>query len=213
MKTRLIFPILLIAIILQSCLVKSLQPFFTEKDIIFKKELTGTWEDKDSSQWAIKQHMVFNGIMKSEKPDLAYDITLADKKGTSRFIAHLFLLEGQLYLDFYPEDISCGNDLAGFHMVATHSLAKIGLAGGKITIGWYNEEWLTDLFNKNRIRISHQRVPYDVDQKNPESMQVVLTASTDELQKFVKKYGSDPEAFKKDKSGMETDYTFVLSRK
>lgn len=213
MKTRIISAILLTVIFLQGCLVKSLHPFYTEQDIVFKKELTGTWTDKDSSIWIIQQHMRFNGLFKSDKPDPSYNISFTDQKGSSKFVAHLFQLEGQLYLDFYPSEISSGNDLAEFHLVATHSLARVDLAAGKITIRWYNEAWLADLFNKNRIRISHERVPYEPDQYDPQSMQVILTAPTDELQKFIKKYGNDPEAFKKKTSDPDQDYTFVLTRK
>jgi len=213
MKTRIVLLPFLLIFFLQGCLVKSLHPFYTDKDILFKKELLGKWTDKDSAAWEITQHMRTTGIMKPEVPDKSYDISFTDKKGTSHFIAHLFRLEDQLYLDFLPTDINCQNDLAGFHLVATHSLAKVDLSGGKITIGWYNEEWLIGLFNKNKIRIAHERVPYEPDLKDSESMQVILTAQTTELQKFIIKYGNDPEAFKNEKSGNSSDYTFVLSHK
>jgi len=89
------------------------------------------------------------------------------------------------------------NDLCRNSLVPTHSLAKIDLSGGNITISWYNEEWLIGLFNKNKIRIAHERVPYDPDLKDPESMQVILTAQTGELQKFIIKYGNDPGSIQK----------------
>lgn len=214
MNTRLILPLLLLIFIMQGCFVKSLHPFYTDKDVIFKKELTGNWTDKDSARWEIHQHMRSTGLLEPDVPDKSYDISLTDSKGTSRFIAHLFRLEGRLYLDFYPTDISCGNNLAEIHLVATHSLAKVDFSGGKIVISWYNEEWLAGLFDKNKIRIAHERVPYDDHQLMGVKSGVILTAQTDELQKFIQKYGNDPEAFKKDKSGTSSsDYTFVLSRK
>jgi hypothetical protein len=213
MKTRIILLSLLLIFILQGCLVKSLHPFYTENDTIFNKELLGNWTDKDSAAWEIRQHMRTTGLLKPDTPDKSYDISLTDNKGTSHFIAHLFRLEDQLYLDFLPTDNNCQNDLAEIHLVPTHSLAKIDLSGGKITISWYNEEWLIGLFNKNKIRIAHERVPYDPDMRDPESMQVILTAQTRELQKFIIKYGNDPEAFKKEKSDILSDYTFVLSHK
>ena len=111
--------------LLQGCLVKSLHPFFTERDIIFKKELLGNWTDKDSAAWEIRQHMRTIGFLKPQVPDKSYDITLTDNKGSSHFVANLFRLQDQLYLDFYPTEISCQNDLAEFNLVATHSLAKV----------------------------------------------------------------------------------------
>jgi hypothetical protein len=213
MKTQIILLLSLVIFLLPGCLIKSLHPFYSENDIIFKKELLGSWTDKDSAGWEIKQHMRPTGLLKPDAPDNSYDISLTDNKGTSHFIAHLFRLEDQLYLDFLPTDYSCQNDLAEIHLVATHSLAKVDLSGGKIILRWYNEEWLVGLFNKNKIRIAHERVPYDSDLRDPESMQVILTAQTEELQKFIIKYGNDPDAFKKDKTDSSSDYTFVLSHK
>jgi hypothetical protein len=212
MKTRLIFYLLILTLFLPGCLVKSLHPFYTDQDVIFKKELTGTWTDSDSTIWVIQQHMQSTGMLTPSKPGKSYDITVTDQQGTATFLAHLFQLQGQLYLDFSPGEVSCGNTLAGFHMVGTHSLAKVELAGGKIAIRWYNEEWLADLFNKNRIRISHERVPYDPDINDPNSMQIILTASTSELQKFVIKYGNDPNAFETANSGKKGDYSAVLTK-
>ena len=200
-------------ILLSGCLVKSLHPYYTNKDVIYNKELIGTWTDKDSSVWLIEQGYQNSGFMKSEIPDSSYAITYTNSEGSAKFVAHLFQLDGHLYIDFFPSEISCGNDLAGFHLIAAHSLAKVELTGGNIIIHWYNEQWLINLFNENKIKIAHERLPYEPGQTDPESMQIILSAQTDELQKFIRKYGEDPEAFKKGTSEFDRDYTFVLSRK
>ncbi|MCX6286947.1 MAG: hypothetical protein NTY96_07520 [Bacteroidetes bacterium] len=210
MKTKLIILIALIAVTMSGCLVKSLHPFYTEKDLVFKPELTGNWLGKDSASWEIKQHKAFAGLFKDEKLTQSYDITYTDKKGTSKFLAHLFTVNQQLYLDFYLPDLE-GPDLAVMHLIPAHTLAKVELANNQITIKWYNEEWLVKLFNENRIRIGHERIPYDMDEKNPDNFQVVLTAPTADLQKFIIKYGNDPAAFKNEKN--ESDYTFVLKKR
>jgi hypothetical protein len=197
MKARTFLIILLTSLVLPGCLVKSLHPFYTDKDLIYKQELTGIWIDADSSVWEIRQHQKMSGIMKPGYPDRAYDITFTDNKGSSKFLAHLFQL---------------GGHLVGYHLVGTHSLARVVLAGGMITIRWYNEEWLLSLFNNNRIRISHERVPWNPDQPDPESDQIVLTASTAELQKFIIKYGNDPNAFRQSKTGENSAIMVVLSK-
>jgi hypothetical protein len=209
MKTKNIILTALLAFIMSSCLVKSLHPFYTDKDLVYKPELAGQWLGPDSAQWVIRQHKVFAGLFKDDKPTNSYDITCTDNKGTSKFLAHLFSLDNQLYLDFYLPDME-GQDLALMHLIHAHTLAKVELAKDQITIKWYNEEWLIKLFNENRIRIGHERVPYDPDEKNPDNFQVVLTAPTADLQKFIVKYGNDPAAFEADKK--KSDYTFVLKR-
>jgi hypothetical protein len=210
MKAKLIILTALIAVTMSGCLVKSLHPFYTEKDLVYKPELNGKWTGKDSAIWEIKQHKAFAGLFKDERPTQSYDIVYTDKKGTSRFLAHLFKVGEQLYLDFYLPDIE-GPDLAVMHLIPAHTLARVELANNQITIKWYNEEWLVKLFNENRIRIAHERIPFDLDEKNPDNFEVVLTAPTADLHKFIIKYGNDPEAFKSEKN--ESDYTFVLKRR
>jgi hypothetical protein len=209
MKTKSIILVCLLVLVMSSCLVKSLHPFYSEKDIVYKPELIGSWLGNDSAKWEIKQHKVFAGFMKDEKETNCYDIDFTDKNGSSKFLAHLFSLNGQLYLDFFLPEIE-GPDLAAMHMIPAHTLARVELGKDQITIRWYNEEWLIKLFNENRIRIAHERIPFDIDEKNPDNFQVVLTAPTADLQKFIIKYGNDPEAFVNDKK--ESHYTFVLKK-
>lgn len=72
--------------------------------------------------------------------------------------------------------------------------ARIHITSSKqLSIEWLNEEWLAELFEQNKIRIQHE-VVYDGEVKDDNKM-YILTASTDELQKFILKYGSDPNAF------------------
>ena len=210
MKTKLIIITALIAVTMSGCLVKSLHPFYNDKDIVFRPELIGKWYGSDSANWDIRQHKAFAGLFKDERPTQSYDIIFSDNKGTSKFIAHLFSLDNQLYLDFFLPDIEAP-DLAVMHLILAHTLAKVELSANQITIKWYNEEWLMKLFNENRIRIAHERVPYDLDKTDPDNLQVVLTAPTADLQKFIIKYGNDPAAFRNEKN--ESNYTFVLKKK
>jgi hypothetical protein len=56
-----------------------------------------------------------------------------------------------------------------------------------ILLYWFAEEWLTELFEQNRIRIKHETIEF------PNYERHLLTATTDELQKFIKKYVNGPK--------------------
>ena len=56
-----------------------------------------------------------------------------------------------------------------------------------ILLYWYGDEWLNELLEQNRIRIKHERV------ESAEYDRQVLTAETDELQKFIRKYANNPK--------------------
>jgi len=87
-----------------------------------------------------------------------------------------------------------------------HTVARLEVSPGRMVIRWYNEEWLIGLFRQNKIRIAHEKIPVEHGREGEDDFQVILTASTDDLQKFMLKYSDDPNAFEK-------DYTFVLNKK
>jgi hypothetical protein len=206
MKTKNLIMISLVIFLISGCFVKSLHPFYKENEVIYKKELTGNWEGNDSSTWKIEQGKKYAGLFKPDIPDNAYLITYTDKKGVARFTVHLFQLDNRYFLDFYPEEVESNNDLMAIHLVPMHTVARVDLTPGKIVIQWYNEEWLINLFRQNKIRIAHEKVPMSEVKTGEDNFQVVLTASTDDLQKFMLKYIDDPNALK-------NDYTFVLKKK
>jgi len=54
MKTR-NFLLALSLLILSSCIVKSLHPFYTKKSIFFEKRLIGNWQDTKKGSWKVIQ--------------------------------------------------------------------------------------------------------------------------------------------------------------
>jgi hypothetical protein len=176
------------AVFLQGCIVKSIHPFFHESDVILKKELLATWTDGDGGQWTIKPF--------GAKPN-AYEMHRIKGEKDVVFLAHLFNLQGELYFDFLPLSDGGNEDLALFalHLMPTHSIAKVEVLNkDEVRIKWFNEEWMRSLFDQNRIKISHE-VIYDEAPKDDDDKIYILTASTDELQKFIIKYGGEDAAF------------------
>jgi len=183
-KAKVMMMIIVMGLLLSGCFIKSLYPFYTKKDIVYDTRIIGTWLDNDSSKWVIKQL-----IRWPIKPDSAYQVEIVDKDGKpGSFSAHLFRLNNQLYFDFYPNGKIGSNDLIDASIVLSHSLAKITYTGTHIKMQWFNEVWFEQLLNQNKIRIKNEKVEGGY----------LLTASTAELQKFIIKYGNDPQAFKTD---------------
>jgi ribosome biogenesis GTPase A len=185
MKSRTIFLIALIATFLQGCLVKSLHPFYKPEDVVFKKELLNDWVDQDGGKWKINRHKE-NSTIYEMHSEGAGEKELA-------FLVHLFELDDNLYLDFVPYYPN-GDDISIFdlHMTPTHSIAKLIIFNkNDVQIKWFNERWMRTLFDQNRIRIAHETV----DEDDSTEKSYVLTAPTEELQKFIVKYGNEDEAF------------------
>jgi len=175
---------------MSSCLVSSLHPFFKAKDKYFDTTMVGYWIDGDSCIWTILPNMVAAGFMEPEKHDSSYVITYyEDEEKYAALTGTLFRLNDVDYVDFIPDpnEDHCTSDMTTYHHVPVHTLARVQYNKDSILLYWYADEWLNELLEQNRIRIQNETIPgYDSDRH-------VLTAPTDELQKFIRKYANDPK--------------------
>lgn len=196
--------ICIIGVLMSSCLVKSLHPFYFESDVVFRKDILGIYTDQQKGTWTIESKED-KPLIKSMKPTKFYLLKLVDeKKRNVTLKGFLFKLDNNYYVDFYLESGNDGceeTDLYNFHVLGVHTVARLIIGKNDLRIKWYNAEWLSNLFKENKIRLAHEKTENDDN---------VLTASTQELQKFMKKFANDPNAFKNDDKG---HYDYVLNRK
>ena len=164
------------ALLIKGC-VYSIHPLFDEEDLIFTNELLGTWKSNDSQDTWIFEKGSGN----------TYDVMFISDADTSMLKAGLGKLEEQYYLDFTLGEMEGISDLEAFHLFPTHTFSRVTLEENRITLSWFatQSQWLENLIKEKRIRIKHELA----------NDQVLLTASTDELQKFVAKYADEPKAF------------------
>lgn len=175
-----IFVIFFIASFLVSCLVTSVHPLYTEKDLTFVPELLGTWENDDV--WTFEQ---------SGKN--AYELTIKESSGSEGgqdneqigvYEAHLVKLGKFLFLDLYPDDTEI-EDFNDIHLVPTHSFWRVEIEKDALRMAYIDYDWLEEMIDGNKVNIAHVRL----------EDRIVLTAPTQELQKFVLKYAEDTDAF------------------
>ena len=189
----------LLAGLLGGCLpVMSLHPLYTKEDVVFDEKLTGIWVDDSENTWE------FRGV---DKPGKAYELIYTDNESNKgSFVAHLAKLESRLFLDLYPSEFPCGemedpNKVAWpynmFFFVPAHMFIKINSIEPQLRMQSMDNDDFKKLLEENPNAIKHEIVKdYDGE--------IVLTASTKELQAFVLKYANDNRVFSE-----ET----VLSRK
>jgi hypothetical protein len=192
MKRKIIFSILFFSLFFSSCLIKSFNPFFHKEDVVFDDQLLGRWVDQDDNLWSFEKYKIEN-IQENEKKHPFYILNYREEDGgISRLLTTLFKLDDEYYLDFFPDmETISDHELLAIHTLPVHSLAKLGFTkDGQVSIRWFNEEWLSELVEKNKTQIKHEVIRYDSDEGT-----IVLSASTDELQQFIRKHSNDPEAF------------------
>ena len=218
-KPRLII-FLLGLLFLSSCVIKSLHPFYTKDLIYFEKKFIGNWQDLENGSWQILpiQEVILKENKKTNPSQLdkdqlsiynnykhGYAVYFEKDSTKSSFLAMAFKINNQLFLDVTPiedkeiDDLK-NNLLYKIHLIGTHTLAKFDILNdNQIDINWFSSEKLEKLLKENRIKIKHEKVGFwDT---------ILLTASSEELEKFIKKYMDS-----KDEDKWKTDVEFNLTR-
>ena len=206
MKKRFLIATAILGLLMSGCLVKSLHPFYSESDIVFRKDIIGSFIDQDKGTWTIEQNQKKGSFDINPKLENNYLLKLVDKENRkATFMGVLFKLDNDFYVDFYLEngnDEKAETELYALHVVGVHTVARLKIGKNNLHIMWYNEKWLSELFEHNKIRLAHEKLEG--------SDNIVLTASTYELQKFMKKFANDPNAFEKNE---KDNIEYILTRK
>jgi len=190
----------LLAALLGGCVpIFSINPLYTEKDVVFKEELLGVWADPNNPEgvWEFKRN---------DESKNAYQLIVDmgdDAKGL--FDAHLVNLKGQLFLDVYPAEKGLEQTMEGLEekvkdpnstvwplnfafLVPVHTFIKVDSIEPMLTMRLTDDELMKKLLEQEPKAVKHAVLDED---------RVVLTASTKELQAFVLKYADGDKLFDK----------------
>ena len=183
MKKRNLLTTLGAVTLLCSC-IPSVNPFYTDKDIVFDSHLLGSWQDKDKKDdpevWKFES-----------ATNKMYALTITEKEGKQgKFAACLFKLRQEYFLDLIPADCNYATnqaDLVAFSMFPGHLLARVSQVEPELKVAFSDFDWLQKYLEKNPRALAHHQ----------EGDRLLLTADTHDLQKFVLKHLGKDELFKK----------------
>lgn len=155
-------------LLITGCVVTSVSPFYSDRDLVFEPAILGDWRADDSQT---------NGeIWRFDRSgELSYRFTTIKADGATVMIAHAFKLDGQLFLDV----TTIGEDI---HNIPPHFLLKINEIGTSLRLAQLDNDWMKDALAKKPGLIPHELLKGE----NPADTRVVLTADTPGLQKFVR---------------------------
>ncbi len=170
-----------IAFLFVGCPVRSIFPLFTEKDLFFDPALIGKWQvlgsdppDTVSVTASATEYLVHNPVL-HEGSQTSYH----------QYSAKLGRIGAHVFLDTYQE-LSPNHD-AQDHMILAHQFHRITLRGDTLELSSLDDDWLRKMIDGGALPISHVR----------RDGEIILTASTQDLQAFVLRYADDPGAFAK----------------
>ena len=193
-KVSIILAFTSLIIFLSGCLT-TLHPIFTEKDIVFKPELLGKWiKDKDIVE--ITSLASEKDIELPEKIRAIKDKGYLIKGDDERYIVFLARIGPHLYFDYYPllseEAKRNADEFYIQHIVRRHFSYRVDIvSNNSFELSQLDGEFLETLIKQKKIRISHE-TSYDGE--------IIITASTWELQQYIIKYGDEPGAYQSEKT-------------
>jgi hypothetical protein len=207
MKTRYLIILAIILITGQSCTIFSLNPLYHEEDLLEMPEVLGLWEDADDGKG--KEFVSFERLDKNKfifrymegdkqtvidfysgkiSADSVNENIKVLKEQTISFEAGILEVGDHYFIDLYPYYEEGENDEEYYlwrNFIPTHAFLKFEWENDELVLYMFSYDRLQELFEQNRIRIRHQQF----------EDYIVITASTDELQKFIRKYADDEKAF------------------
>jgi len=177
------------AVLLGGCVpVLSLQPLYTEDDIVTEKKLLGVWVDDPNSPDTTWE---FSSI---EEPNNAYKLIFSDEEGKKgSFVARVVKLQSRLFLDVYPSELPWGaadpNKMDwpynSFFLVPAHTFLRMDSVEPQLKMCLMLESKVKELLTENPDIVKHASV----------GDRLVLTAPTKELQAFILKYADNERVF------------------
>ncbi|MFC1555659.1 hypothetical protein ACFL67_01105 [candidate division KSB1 bacterium] len=171
--------IMTVLFLVNGCIVNSINPFYTEDTLIYLPELNGKWSTGDDSE---TETLTFY-----HQKEKSYKMIHEDeKKRESVFEAHLFEMDGQYFLDSFPEEIEDVSEFMYIHLAPMHTLFRISFQNQsaglffttrKLVLEPINYEWFDEQIKNGALSLEYV--------KQDEDSFVVLTAPTEDIQKFI----------------------------
>lgn len=178
---KLLLPLVAVVALIAAC-VPSVNPFYSDKDVIADPRLAGTWledEDKDSPKSWMFEAATNN----------AYTVTITEEKGkTGKFEGHLFKLGKNLFLDITPTECEFATNQAnivGMAVIPGHLLLRVTLDEKKLNLAFCNPDWIKKHLEVNPKALAHRIMDGGV----------ILTAETAAMQKFIQQHLGEDELF------------------
>jgi len=154
----------------------AIHPLYTTQDLVSDLPLEGAWTATDGQIWQIG------------KSGDGYDVVTVqtgDSTQVSKYNVHLLRLKEYEFVDVASKsDPDVG--------VAGHLFGKIRMEGDILFVSTMDETWLKHMVETGQVPQSTLG----------EGQQIILTAPTSELQKFILLHATDPDAWDDDDEGL-----------
>jgi hypothetical protein len=147
--------------------IPSLNPIYLSENLVFDPSVIGVWKQPGSKEtWQF-----------SKRDGKSYHLVYTNEAGEQgRFIAHLADIQGNRFLDLYPDvGQQDATDFYKFHLVPIHTIYLVRRTEPNLELAATNYPWLDDYLTDHPSAIEHSTF----------NGRKFITAPTEQLQPFV----------------------------
>lgn len=188
MRNAVLLALCLFALSSGGCIMQSIHPIYTDETIVTDDAFLGTWNAPKDDVDPLKS------IIVEGRDDKSYLITLTlepkeAQPATIRLDARLVELDDHRFIDLsiaHDADDPCLGKYAGF-VVPTHTFFRVALTKDSLTFAGLSNFWFREHLKSSPNAVQHTTMGEN---------EILLTASTPELQSFLKMAAKDDKAFR-----------------
>src|SRR5262245_20950026 len=178
MRTLRILTVMTLLALMTAC-VPSLNPLYTEADIVFDESLIGRWQCDDgegnSRRWTF-----------TKAEGNSYTLEDLERGDPASFDAKLVKLGDRLYLNIHLLEVPIDNDLLRSLVIRTHIFARITVEGNTMAVELMDPDWLKNQVVEGDQSLEHRKLGDGT---------MLLTASTEQLRQFIQQHQDDKGVF------------------
>ncbi len=179
---------LVVACLMASC-IYTFHPLYSEDKLTDLSALEGSFQadgavNEESEIWTFTRKAKGN-----------YQLMISDGNKKGELDVHVVKLGGEYFMDILPEEFETEQipEFVLWNLMSVYTIAKLEVSGNNLKMSFFDPSWLEEKLTSHKIRIAHEVRRQEGSSGDIEF--ILLTAETEELQKFVEKYANYDEAY------------------
>lgn len=159
------------------CMVTSLNPIFTDKDLVYWTNLVGTWQgDKEGDTITIA------GSPETKE----YAIKMSSEGQSLDLTGHLCEINSKTYIDIVLSNLPDEKQFPGVPLVTPiHVFYMIEVQGDSLRLRSMSTDWIKNRRDKGHLWIANRA----------DGDSTLLTADTARVQRFLRRWGNAKDAW------------------
>jgi hypothetical protein len=183
------------ALVLLSGCIPSVNPLYTDNDLVFDPLLVGVWVEERPAR-ATDENWAFE-----KEAGKSYRLTITEEHGEKgEFEAHLLKLNDYFFLDLRPSQVELDAqqaELTKWALIPGHLIFRVHELDSELKLSGLVSDWLDGYLRKNPNALAHV-TGFPLASFDPPSARrnvQFVTASTQDLQQFVLAHVGENELF------------------